>query len=253
LFPRDGKYNHAAVWPVTASSSLAKQRPRSVLVTNFNRTGLTLDELETLVHEFGHALHGVLSKTRYIEHAGTNTERDFVEAPSQIFEQWARRKESLQLMVKFCNGCPMVDDAMVKRLQQARAYGQGFRYIQQHQFALYDLTLNVDPNAEPMKLWEQLESNQPWGYNGNFFPRQFGHLMGYASAYYGYMWSEVLALDMLSAFGANVMNPEVGRKYRQTVLSRGAEVSASQMVREFLGREPNTEAFFKEITGKRLQ
>jgi thimet oligopeptidase len=77
--------------------------------------------------------------------------------------------------------------------------------------------------------------------------------MGYASAYYGYMWSEIMALDMLSTYGANVMNPQVGRRYRETILSRGAEVPAAQMVRDFMGREPNTEAFFKEITGKRLQ
>jgi thimet oligopeptidase len=253
LFPREGKYNHAAVWPVAQSSTLLKQLPRSVLVTNFNRNGLTLEELETLVHEFGHALHNILAQTRYIEQGGTNVERDFVEAPSQMFEEWARRKESLQRLTKFCNGCPAIDDDMLKRLQRSRAYGQAVRYAGQHQLASYDLVLNVRPDADPMALWIELENSQPWGYNGNQFPRQFGHLIGYASAYYGYMWSEVMALDMLSAFGSNLMDTTTGARYREKILARGGEVPAAQMVREFLGREPNTDAFFKEITGQRLQ
>ncbi len=235
------------------SSTRIGQKPRVGLITNFNRDGLTLDELETLVHEFGHALHGVLAQTKYVEQGGTTVERDFVEAPSQMFEEWARRKESLQRMVKFCNGCPMVDDGMIARLQQARSYGQAVRYTQQHQFAAYDLALNTRDYADPMQLWESSERALPWTYNGNQFPRQFGHLIGYASAYYGYMWSEVMALDMLSAFGNNVMDPAVGRRYREKVLARGSEVPSAQLVRDFLGREPNTEAFFKEITGKRLQ
>jgi thimet oligopeptidase len=253
LFPRDGKYNHAAVFPIVYASTVIKQLPRAALVTNFNRVGLDQRELETLVHEFGHALHSILSQTRYIDQGGTSVERDFVEAPSQMFEEWARRKESLQGITKFCKGCPAVTDEMIKRLEQARQYGQGLRYARQYQYASYDLALNVRPGADPMELWRQSETAMPWGYNGNLFPTQFGHLIGYASAYYGYMWSEVLALDMLSAYGNNVMDEKVGMRYRQTILGRGSEVPAAQMVREFLGREPNTDAFFKEITGQRMQ
>lgn len=94
-FPREGKYGHAAVWGVYGGSTLSKRKPISVLVTNFNRKGLNGDELETFVHEFGHALHGILSKTRYSGQSGTSVERDFVEAPSQMYEEWARRKETL--------------------------------------------------------------------------------------------------------------------------------------------------------------
>ncbi len=254
IFPREGKYNHAAVFPIVYASTAIKQLPRSALVTNFNRVGLDFGELETLVHEFGHALHSVLSQTRYIDQGGTSVERDFVEAPSQMFEEWARRKESLQGMTKFCKGCPAITDEMVTRLGQARQYGQGLRYARQYQYASYDLALNnTRQAADPMELWRQSEAAMPWGYNGNQFPTQFGHLIGYASAYYGYMWSEVMALDMLSAYGNNLMDEKVGMRYRQTILGRGSEVPAAQMVREFLGREPNTEAFFKEITGQRMQ
>ncbi|PWF32774.1 Zn-dependent oligopeptidase, partial [Yersinia pestis] len=88
-------YGHAAVWGAYGGSTLNQRRPVSVLVTNFNRKGLNSNELETFVHEMGHALHGILSKTRYTEQSGTSVERDFVEAPSQMYEEWARRLETL--------------------------------------------------------------------------------------------------------------------------------------------------------------
>jgi thimet oligopeptidase len=253
IFPRPGKYNHAAVFPIHGSSALAKQAPRNALVTNFNRKGLDQNELETLVHEFGHALHGALSRTRFVDHAGTSVERDFVEAPSQMFEEWARRPESLKLFESVCPTCPKLSSDMIDRLNQARQYGQAMRYGRQYQYAKYDFTLNVNKGISPMAAWKEAENEMPWGDIGNQFPGQFGHLMGYASAYYGYMWSEVMALDMLSAYKGNLMDSNVGRRYRELILARGSEKPAAEMVREFLGREPSTEAFFQEITGKRTQ
>ncbi|HEY8711286.1 MAG TPA: M3 family metallopeptidase, partial [Thermoanaerobaculia bacterium] len=102
LYPRDGKYKHAAAWPVRGVSRKLQRKPISVLVTNFNRDGLTHDELETLLHEFGHVLHGILSSTDYNQHSGTSVERDFVEAPSQMYEEWASRIESLSLLQNHC-------------------------------------------------------------------------------------------------------------------------------------------------------
>jgi thimet oligopeptidase len=253
IFPREGKYNHAAVFPIHFSSSLANQLPRNALVTNFNRKGLDQQELETLVHEFGHALHGVLSRTRYADQAGTSVERDFVEAPSQMFEEWARRPESLKLFESVCATCPKLSNEMIDRLNQARQYGQAMRYARQYQYAKYDLGLNRNKGVSPMVAWKASENEMPWGDTGTEFPGQFGHLMGYASAYYGYMWSEVMALDMLSAYKGNLMDKTVGKRYRDIILARGSERPAADMVREFLGREPGTEAFFKEITGKRTQ
>ncbi len=253
LFPRDGKYNHAAVFPIHFSSSLVNQLPRNALVTNFNRKGLDHGELETIVHEFGHALHGVLSRTRFSDQAGTSVERDFVEAPSQMFEEWARRPESLKLFEEVCATCPKLSTEMIDRLNQARQYGQAMRYARQYQYAKYDLGLNRNKGISPMAAWKASENEMPWGDTGTEFPGQFGHLMGYASAYYGYMWSEVMALDMLSAYKGNLMDKAVGKRYRDTILARGSERPASEMVREFLGREPGTEAFFKEITGRRTQ
>ena len=104
--PREGKFTHAAAWPVRGASTRAGRTPITVMVANFDRDGLTHDEVETFFHEFGHVLHGVLSETHYNQHAGTNVERDFVEAPSQIYEEWARRLESLATIRDGLPGLP---------------------------------------------------------------------------------------------------------------------------------------------------
>lgn len=256
-FPREGKYGHAAVWGVYGGSTLSKRKPISVLVTNFNRKGLNSDELETFVHEFGHALHGILSKTRYSGQSGTSVERDFVEAPSQMYEEWARRKETLSKVADYCDpACPRVDDALIERLKSVHNYGRGLRYARQTLYAQYDMALHgADAlKVQPMNVWKKMESATALGYVPNTeFPGQFGHLMGYQAGYYGYMWSEVLALDMLSAFGDNLNNPEVGQRYRQAILSQGSQKNAAQLVKDFLGREPDNKAFFNEITGQRVK
>ena len=254
-FPREGKYGHAAAFPIRGVSTLAQRTPIAVLVTNFDRSGLDSSELETLVHEFGHVLHSVLSSTRYVSQAGTSVENDFVEAPSQMFEEWARRKESLSLLSGFCKpACPPVDDALVLRLTAAHNYGRGVRYARQLLYASYDMSIHGEQTGDPVATWAKLEGATPLGYvAGTEFPGQFGHLMGgYAAGYYGYMWSEVLALDMLSRYRDHLMNPQVGHLYRATILARGSEKRGSELVRDFLGREPNSKAFFDEISGKRL-
>lgn len=256
-FPREGKYGHAAVWGVYGGSTLSKRKPISVLVTNFNRKGLNSDELETFVHEFGHALHGILSKTRYSGQSGTSVERDFVEAPSQMYEEWARRKETLSKVADYCDpACPRVDDALIARLKSVHNYGRGMRYARQTLYAQYDMALHgADAlKVQPMDVWKKMESATALGYVPTTeFPGQFGHLMGYQAGYYGYMWSEVLALDMLSAFGDNLNNPVVGQRYRQAILSQGSQKDAAQLVKDFLGREPDNKAFFNEITGQRVK
>jgi thimet oligopeptidase len=252
LFPREGKYNHAAAFPVRGVSTLAKRTPISALVTNFNRTGLDHEELETLLHEFGHVLHGVLSRTDYNSHAGTSTRRDFVEAPSQMFEEWARREEPLSVFAKVCPACPRLTKDDIGRLESARRYGQGVRYARQWLLAAYDMALSTDPRPS-LEVWKRMESATPLGHvEGTMFPAAFSHIAAhYAAGYYGYMWSEVLALDMLSRFSGNMLDPRVGRLYRDTILAQGGQVEPADMVRKFLGREPSSEAFFREITGRR--
>ena len=255
-FPREGKYGHAAVWGVRGGSTLTQRKPISALVTNFNRQGLNSDELETFVHEFGHALHGILSNTRYASQSGTSVERDFVEAPSQMYEEWARRKETLSTLADYCTpACPRVDDELLARLKSVHNYGRGLKYARQTLYAQFDMALHTADakKIQPLDVWKKLEAETALGYTPTSeFPGQFGHIMGgYQTGYYGYMWSEVIALDMLSAFGNNLNNPVVGEHYRKTILSQGGQKKAEQLVKDFLGRAPDNKAFFQEITGQR--
>lgn len=157
-FPREGKYGHAAVWGVYGGSTLTNRLPVSALVTNFNRKGLNSDELETFVHEFGHALHGILSNTRYASQSGTSVERDFVEAPSQMYEEWARRKETLSKVADYCDpACPRVDDELIARLKAVHNYGRGLRYARQTLYAQYDMSLHTADalKVKPLENWQK--------------------------------------------------------------------------------------------------
>lgn len=257
-YPRKGKYGHAAVWGVKGGSTLTNRKPISALVTNFNRKGLNSDELETFVHEFGHALHGILSNTRFASQSGTSVERDFVEAPSQMYEEWARRKETLSTLANYCKpACPRVDDALISKLNAVHSYGRGLHYARQTLYAQFDMALHSTDalKVQPLEVWKKMEGATALGYVPTTeFPGQFNHIMGgYQVGYYGYMWSEVMALDMLSAFGDNLNNPEVGQRYRKTILSQGGQYDAEKIVHDFLGRKPDNKAFFDEITGQRVK
>ena len=253
MYPREGKYNHAAAFPLQSVSTALGRKPVSALVANLDRAGLTQDELETLLHEFGHVLHGVLSKTRYVDQGGTNVKRDFVEAPSQMFEEWARHEESLRLFAEVCPECPKVSPEMVERLHQARLFGIGVRYARQWQYAAYDMRLHTGAPPPVLQAWIDIERAAPLGYvEDTMLPASFGHLLGgYAAGYYGYMWSEVLGLDMLSGFNGKLLDPVAGRRYRKAILEMGGQRPPQQLVEAFLGRKPNGDAFFAEITGAR--
>lgn len=252
LHPRDGKYGHAAAFGVRGASTRTARKPNSVLVTNFTRSGLTPDELETYLHEIGHALHGVLSTTRYAMLSGTEVELDFVEAPSQMFQAWSYRLESLRTIPEVCPECPPVDADLVERMEASRRAGQALFYGRQWLYAQYDMRLAGPEPVDPMALWRQLESATPLGHvEGTNFPATFGHIAGgYAAGYYGYMWAEALGLDMLSAFNDGLMDPKTGAKFRRAVLARGGERPASEMVRDFLGRETRPDAFFEKLRNK---
>ena len=252
LYPRPDKYKHAAAWPVRGVSMRANRKPISALVTNFNRQGLTHSEVETFFHEFGHVLHGVLSKTEYNQHSGTSVERDFVEAPSQMYEEWASRMESLALMRAHCASCPSIDEELVKRLRAAKKFGSGIDYGRQHLYAAFDMALSGPSPGSTMETWMRMEADTPMGHvEGTAFPCTFEHIAsGYAAGYYGYMWAKVIALDLIASFGPDVMNAETGRRFREMILSRGSEEPARELVERFLGRPVSSEAFFAEIRGE---
>lgn len=255
LYPRANKYRHAAVFPVRMASYLVTsdkgvRHPISAMVCNFNRDGLDLREVETLFHEFGHALHGVMSQARYVQHGGTRVERDFVEAPSQMYEAWALDRQSLVYLERACPTCPKIDDGLIARFRAAKDFGKGLHYSGQHAYASMDMGLHSPQPGDAMERWKQVSTNTALGFaKGSEFPGTFNHIAGgYGSAYYGYMWSEVLGEDMLSAFGRNIMDPKVGRRLRSLVLSQGGQKKAATMVRDFLGREPSAKAFFDRLS-----
>lgn len=249
LYPREGKYGHAAAFPILGSSTLQNRKPVAALVTNLDRRGLSQEELTTLLHEFGHTLHNLLSHTRYSLFAGTNVAIDFVEAPSQMYEQWARSAQTLGLMAQVCKDCPIVDDKLAAKLENARRLGRGLFYARQLLYASYDMALYTQNPDDIMALWEKMEGRTAFGYvPGTHFPGTFAHIAGgYAAGYYSYMWAEAIALDLRSAFGNQLMDSKTGMRFRQQVLSHGGELPAMELVTHFLGRAPNNEALFADI------
>jgi thimet oligopeptidase len=252
LFPRDNKRGGAAAYPLNSPSRLEKRATLAALEANFDREGFNQRELETLLHEFGHVLNVMLSDVDYVHQAINGIKWDFVEAPSQMFEEWARRPQTLALFREVCRECPQLAPAEVERLEEARRFGQASAVAFQWLLASFDMELALQPGP-PLEIWKRLESATPTGHvEGTMFPTAFQHIAGgYASGYYGYMWSRVLARDMLSRFGDDLMDTKVAARYRRAILSRGSSAEESAMVRDFLGREPSSAAFFNEITGKR--
>ena len=249
LFPREGKYNHAAVWSFRNGALRLKRAPQAALVVNIDPNGLTLDELETLLHEFGHAVHNNLSATRNASQAGTSVLRDFVEAPSQMLEPWIYDPRVLAVMKEVCAACPPVPDALLAQAEAAKHHGNGVLYARQWLYAAFDLAMHGPDAPDPMALWARMEGATLLGHvQGSMFPAGFSHVAtGYGAGYYGYLWSEVVAADMRTAFAKDRLDPAVGQRYRRTILANGSQVRPDELVRRFLGRDGNPRAFFEEL------
>ena len=249
LFPRPDKYNHAAVWSFRNVSTKSGRLPAAALVVNFNDKGLTVGELETLLHEFGHALHALLSKTRYTLQGGTNVLLDFAEAPSQMLEDWVYDPAVLALFQQVCAECPAVPREMIERADRARHFAKGIATTRQLIFANYDLALYGRRAEDPMRLWARMERATPLGHvKGSMFPAGFSHVAsGYSAGYYAYMWSLVVAEDLRTPFAADRLDPATGRRYRDSVLANGGQGAPEELVQRFLGRPGNREAFFRSL------
>lgn len=259
LFPREGKYGHAAEFPLIPSRRVEDgtyQNPVCAMVANFTKPTkdapslLQHSQVETLFHEFGHVLHQNLGRTELARFSGTNTERDFVEAPSQIMQHWIWRADVLKRFARHYENGEPIPDELVEQLVAARNLNRAMFQLRQLQYGWWDQELHRGSgrdldliHAEGAKL-----SLLPV-HEGTFPLASFGHLMGgYDASYYGYMWSEVFGDDMFSRFEKEgVTNPEVGRAYRREVLERGGTVDGDEMLRNFLGREPNNEAFLRKL------
>ncbi|HJV60487.1 MAG TPA: M3 family metallopeptidase [Albitalea sp.] len=247
LYPREDKFSHAAVWSFRDVSTLVGREPAAGLVVNLDRHGLTLQELETLLHEFGHSMHALLSQTRYASQGGTNVKLDFAEAPSQMLEDWVYDPKVLALFQEVCRDCKPVPAALVAKADKGRHFMKGILYSRQHLYASYDLAVYGKQPQDPMALWQRMEGATPLGYvRGSMFPAAFGHIAsGYAAGYYSYLWSLVVAEDMRTAFEGHKLSPEVGRRYRETVLANGGQFPPGELLQRFLGRPTDSRAFFK--------
>ena len=262
LYPRPNKYSHAACFPMIGSKETENgpQLPTATLVCNFPAPTADMPSLlphgdvETFFHEFGHVLHSVLTKTKLSSQSGTSVARDFVEAPSQIFENWTWNYESLKLFAKHYKTGEVLPKELFDKMFAAKNVGSGLAFTQQVYYGILDFTLHdkYDPTSsqpvvEVMKELQNKITLYPYLEGTQMFAA-FGHLMGYAAGYYSYLWALVYADDMFSVFDKNgLMDKTTGLKYRDIILANGSSRDELEMVVEFLGRQPNQEAFFKAI------
>ena len=250
LFPREGKYKHAAAFPLVKGRKLADgtyQTPVAAMVCNFNKLLKHGDheEVETFFHEFGHIMHQTLTRARYGRFSGTSVARDFVEAPSQMLENWVWDPKLLARMtIK-----PLPED-LLKRMIAAKNVNVGLITLRQLFFGSIDQLYHSDPPKDTTKAYARLMQDISLiPMSAGVHPEaSFGHLMGYDAGYYGYMWSKVYAEDMASRFMTEgLLNPVTGRRYRETILEKGSSEDEAKLLRDFLGREPNEEAFVKSL------
>jgi thimet oligopeptidase len=259
LFPREGKYGHAAEFPLIRSRLLEDggfQNPLCAMVANFTKPTkdspslLQHSEVETLFHEFGHVLHQNLGRTELATFSGTQTERDFVEAPSQIMEHWIWRADVLTRFARHYQTGEPVPTELVDQLVAARRLNKAMWQLRQMTYGWWDQQMHGGPDRDLDAIsaeGSKISLLPP--HEGTFALASFGHLMGgYDASYYGYMWAEVFGDDMFSRFEEmGVTNPEVGREYRQKVLGKGGSWDADDMLVDFLGRQPSNEAFLRKL------
>ena len=256
LHPRDGKYKHAAHFGIMSGVS-GLQIPTSALVCNFpggdNPNELMEhDDVETFLHEFGHLLHEIFAGDHQrIAFSGTRTEHDFVEAPSQMLEEWVWDADTLASFASNTKG-EVIPKALVEKMRAGRNFGRGLWTKHQLFYAAMSLNIyNKDPaNIDLDKVMEQIQSTySPFSYvAGTHFYASFGHLNGYSAMYYTYMWSLVIASDMFSEFEKEgLRNPIVAQRYRKTILAPGGAKDAADFVAEFLGRPFSFDAFAKTL------
>jgi Zn-dependent oligopeptidase len=247
LYPREGKYGHAACFPFITKSDVTY--PVATMACNFGKGNLTFEEVETFFHEFGHVMHHLSSKSTIKSTASFSCEHDFVETPSQMFEEWCYCDEPLKMMSE---GLP---DEMITKLNQSRKLLQGYHYARQLMFGLFDMTIHSSQynklGLNPAELFAQVQKDvlEMDVLEGTSEPASFGHLMGgYDSGYYGYAWSLVYAKDLFGKFREEgMLNSELGIKLRDQVLAQGSIRKSLESIKIFLEREPSNQEFINSI------
>jgi len=265
FFPRDNK--RAGAWMTTyrdqGFNGSKMQTPHVSLVCNFTKPStdlpslLTFNEVQTLFHEFGHGLHGLLSNCYYPSQAGTNVKWDFVELPSQILENWAFEKEALHLFAKHYQTGEVIPNTLIEKIQMSAQFQQGYATLRQLSFATLDFQWHswmadkqsVD-SLNPEKL--EKEAMAPFrlfpDVEGTNFSVGFSHIFagGYSAGYYSYKWAEVLDADAFELFKEKgIFNSEVAQRFENFVLSRGGTADPMDLYIQFRGRPPEVSALLK--------
>lgn len=261
LFPRPNKYSHAAhstVIPACFKLDGTRIPDVSVVMANFTKATATKpsllkrDEVKTFFHEFGHALHAILGATEIASLSGTHTKRDFVELPSQMLEEWLHDKDILKKVSgHYITGEPLSDD-IIDTMLQLKNLMTG--YFVTRQACLSTIALSCfgsGKNKKPYTIMKHLSTTMvPFiaFCEDNHFYASFGHLTGYGAKYYGYLWSKVFALDLFATIKQHgLLNPEIGQKYITEVIGKGGAQDPNELLYNFLGREPNAQAFFADM------
>ncbi|MCA9000271.1 MAG: Zn-dependent oligopeptidase, partial [Planctomycetes bacterium] len=258
MFPRDGKFKHAAVMDLRdglrEGHGQTEIHPEAALVCNFTRptgsdAGLMLHgEVTNFFHEFGHLMHIMLSgRPTFFGFGAFGVEWDFIEVPSQLFEEWAWDPKVLSTFARHVETDQPIPAELVERLRQAEEYGKAMGVLRQMFLATLSLEFHRQDPAQldttevvfrlrpEITLVEELE--------GTHFHAAFGHLNWYSAIYYTYMWSLVIAKDIWSAFEEDPMDPEVAGRYRRQVLAKGGGLDAKDQVNDFLGRDYRFDAW----------
>ncbi|HMN41943.1 MAG TPA: M3 family metallopeptidase [Phycisphaerales bacterium] len=262
MYPRDNKYTHAAQWGLVQHKVWRDghvSTPLAALVCNFTKPTadkpslLQHSEVETFFHEFGHCLHTIVSESHHFRFGGTSVERDFVEAPSQMFENWVWDAQVLNTFARHYKTGEPLPRALLDSMIAAKNLGSGLDAEQQFYYALLDLAYEstsdgvVDTTKIATDLFPQV-TMYDFRPEGTYFQASFGHLMHYNAGYYGYMWSKVFACDMAKRFKElGMLDPKAGMEYRRKVISRGGTSDAMDLITDFLGREPRLDAFVEAL------
>ena len=265
MFPREGKFNHFAQFDIISGKLLPNgkyQRPTVALLCNFPPASgdapslMTHQDVETLFHEFGHALHSIVTRARYGRFAGTHVPGDFVEAPSQMLQNWVWDKKVLDTFAAdYRDPSKKIPAETVKKLNDAKLANAGVLYRRQFAFASLDLALH-DPHPEEMPYDSVAISNpilekvflpiDP----STTFVSYFGHLNGYDAGYYGYAWADAIAADMATVFEKakdGYLDKQAGMKLRREIYEPGDSRDVNESIEKFLGRKQSIEPFLKKI------
>ncbi len=261
FFPREGKRSGA--WMTSYRGHSRKnghsKSPLISIVCNFTRPTktkpslLTFNEVTTLFHEFGHALHGMLAEGRYESLSGTNVYWDFVELPSQIMENWCFEKECLDLFARHYETGKKIPEELIEKLKKAANFHQGYQTVRQVSFGLLDMAYYTsDPNEiEDIFEFEKAQMRQTellTPVEGTLMSTSFGHIFqgGYAAGYYSYKWAEVLDADAFELFlEKGIFDPNTAESFRRNILSAGGITHPAKLYRRFRGRDPKPEALLR--------